>query len=238
MARELVIVPTFNEALTLTDTISQTRSAAPDAHILIVDDASPDGTGRIADSLATTDSHVFVLHREGKQGLGTAYLEGFAYALERGYHLIAEMDADGSHDPTELPRLFELARESADLAIGSRWVIGGSVTGWSRFRRFVSRTGNRYARTILRSRIHDLTAGFRVFRASTLQALNLNGVSSQGYCFQIELAWATERAGLTVVEHPIHFSERVAGRSKMHLGIVIEALARVTAWGLFGKRGA
>ncbi len=238
MAKELVIIPTFNEALTLTETIRRVREAAPAAHILIVDDASPDGTGRIAESLAATDDHVFVLHRGGKQGLGTAYLEGFAHALERGYELIAELDADGSHDPAELPRLFELARDRADLAIGSRWVPGGSVTGWSRFRRFVSRAGNRYARTMLRSGIRDLTAGYRVFRASALRALNLSGVSSQGYCFQIELAWAVERAGLTVIEHPIHFTERIAGRSKMHLGIVIEALTRVTAWGLFGKRDA
>src|SRR5690606_17466289 len=149
--------------------------------------------------------------------------------------LIAELDAEGSHDPADLTHLLELARATAGLAIGPRWIAGGSGTGRSRFRRFVSRAGNRYARMMLRSRIRDLTAGFRVFRASTLRALDLNGVSSQGYCFQIELAWAAERASLTVVEHPIHFSERVAGRSKMHLGIVIEALARVTVWGVMRR---
>src|SRR5690606_11972276 len=151
VASDIVIIPTYNEALTLPDTISRTRAAAPHAHILIVDDSSPDGTGRLADALAATDDHVFVLHRVGKQGLGTAYLDGFGFALERDYDLIAEMDADGSHDPADLPQLFTLARDTADLAIGSRWVPGGSVTGWSRFRRFVSRTGNRYARMMLRS---------------------------------------------------------------------------------------
>lgn len=238
MADALVIIPTYNESQTLQTTVGRTRQAAPRAHILIVDDASPDGTGKIADTLAASDDHVFVLHRAGKEGLGKAYLAGFAYALEHGYALVTEMDADGSHDPAELPSMFDLATGGADLVIGSRWVNGGSVAGWSRFRQFISRSGNRYARTMLRSEISDLTAGFRVFRSSTLRALDLGGVSSQGYCFQIELAWATERAGLSVAEHPIHFTERAAGRSKMHAGIVIEALTRVTAWGLFGKRRA
>lgn len=235
MAKELVIIPTYNEAETLESTVGRTRQAAPRAHILIVDDASPDGTGTLADTLAAADDHVFVRHRAGKQGLGRAYLDGFAFALERGYDLVTEMDADGSHDPAELPRMFELATGGAGLVIGSRWVSGGSVAGWSSFRRFLSRSGNRYARTMLRSAIHDLTAGFRVFRSSTLRELDLAGVSSQGYCFQIELAWAAERAGLAVVEHPIHFTERAAGRSKMHLGIVIEALARVTVWGVMRR---
>lgn len=236
MAKELVIIPTYNEAETLEKTVGRTRQAAPRAHILIVDDASPDGTGTIADALAAGDDHVLVHHRAGKQGLGKAYLDGFAFALERHYDLVTEMDADGSHDPAELPRMFELAAGGADLVIGSRWVSGGSVAGWSPFRKFISRTGNRYARAMLRSKINDLTAGFRVFRSSTLLSLDLDGVSSQGYCFQIELAWATERAGLRVVEHPIHFTERAAGRSKMHAGIVIEALARVTAWGFTRRR--
>lgn len=236
MANELVIIPTYNEAQILEATVGRARRAAPTAHILIVDDASPDGTGAIADTLAATDDHVFVLHRAEKQGLGQAYLTAFAFALERGYDLITEMDADGSHDPADLPQMFALANAGADLVIGSRWVSGGSVAGWSPLRRFISRSGNRYARLMLRSKISDLTAGFRVFRASTLRVLSLGGVSSQGYCFQIELAWATERNGLTIVEHPIHFTERAAGRSKMHVGIVIEALTRVTAWGLFGKR--
>jgi dolichol-phosphate mannosyltransferase len=230
MAELLVIVPTYNERESLAGVVARIRAAVPEAHVLIVDDASPDGTGELADSLA--DGSVFSLHRAGKDGLGRAYLAGFARAIAEGYSYAAEIDADGSHDPAELPAMLELVRLGADLAIGSRWVAGGSVRNWPWIRQAISRAGNRYSRFMLRSRIHDITAGFRVFRVSALQSLELAGVSSQGYCFQVEMAWRLERSGAVIVEHPITFVEREQGHSKMHLGIVIEALARVTAWGL------
>ncbi len=230
----LVIIPTYNEAESLAAIIARTRIGAPDADILIVDDNSPDGTGAIADGLAAADAdaRVSVLHRAGKEGLGRAYLDGFALGLERGYSYLAEMDADGSHDPAEIPAMLELARGGADLVIGSRLVPGGTVVNWPWFRQAISRAGNGYARFMLRSRIRDITAGFRVFRADAVRSVGTAGVSSQGYCFQVEVAWRLERRGATVVEHPITFVERATGRSKMHLGIVTEALLRVTGWGL------
>lgn len=230
MAELLVIVPTYNEIESLAGVVARIRAAVPDAHVLIVDDASPDGTGDLAESLA--DGSVFTLHREGKDGLGRAYLAGFDRAIERGYTYVAEIDADGSHDPAELPAMLALARQRADLVIGSRWVPGGAVRNWPWIRQAISRAGNFYSRVMLRSRIHDITAGYRVFRVPALQSLELAGVSSQGYCFQVEMAWRLERSGATIVEHPITFVEREQGRSKMHLGIVVEALTRVTVWGL------
>ena len=229
----LVIVPTYNEISNLASILQRIRAAVPDADILVVDDASPDGTGALADQLAAADPAIGVLHREGKDGLGRAYLAGFAHALAHGYTYVVEIDADGSHDPAELPRMLELARD-ADLVLGSRWVRGGAVRNWPWLRQAISRTANAYSRLMLRSRIRDITAGFRVFRADALQSLELDAVSSQGYCFQIELAWRLERAGGTIVEHPITFVERENGRSKMHLGIVAEALLRVTVWGMTG----
>jgi dolichol-phosphate mannosyltransferase len=230
MAELLVIVPTFNERESLVGVIARIRAAVPAAHVLIVDDASPDGTGELADALA--DDEVTVLHRAGKDGLGRAYLAGFAHAIEGGYRYVAEIDADGSHDPAELPAMLARAVDGADLVIGSRWVAGGAVRNWPWLRQAISRAGNWYSRTVLRSRVRDITAGYRVFRTSALEGLDLGDVSSQGYCFQVELAWRLERAGKTIAEHPITFVERVNGRSKMHLGIVIEALLRVTGWGL------
>jgi dolichol-phosphate mannosyltransferase len=227
----LVVIPTYNEAGSIAAIVARTRAAIPEADILIVDDASPDGTGDIADTLAADDA-VSVLHRPGKDGLGQAYLAGFALALDRGYPYIAEMDADGSHDPAELPAMLAIARDGADLVIGSRWVPGGSVHNWPWLRKAISRGGNWYSRFVLGSRIRDITAGFRVFRAASLAQLTTRTVSSQGYCFQVELAWRVERSGGTVVEHPIAFVERENGRSKMHAGIVTEALVRVTGWGL------
>lgn len=232
MADALVIVPTYNEAECLPAIIGRLRQEVPDADILIVDDNSPDGTGRIADELAARDSAIDVLHRPAKHGLGRAYIAGFQRGLDAGYHYLVEIDADGSHDPAALPRMLAAAETSADLVIGSRWVTGGAVAGWPWFRRAISRTGNRYARMVLRSRIRDLTSGYRVFRADALCSVEFDRVSSQGYCFQVELAWRLEKAGFQVVEHPIHFVERTAGRSKMHIGIVAEALVRITLWGL------
>ncbi|EPR75590.1 glycosyl transferase, group 2 family protein [Leifsonia rubra CMS 76R] len=232
MPNVVVVVPTYNEIENIAAIVGRLRQAVPRAHVLVVDDSSPDGTGERADELASADPGVSVLHRPKKDGLGMAYLAGFTLALERGYDYIVEIDADGSHDPSDLPAMIELAKAGNDLVIGSRWVDGGLVKNWPWFRHSVSRAGNAYARAILGSGIRDLTAGYRVFRASALRELGLEGVSSQGYCFQVELAWNLERAGYRVVEHPITFVERSTGRSKMHAGIIAEALLRVTGWGL------
>ncbi len=238
MADTLIIVPTYNEIESLEALVGRVRQTIPSAHVLIVDDSSPDGTGELADQLAEGDESLEVIHRKKKDGLGRAYLEGFRYALDNGYAFIVEIDADGSHDPASLPEMLVLARGGADVVLGSRWVPGGSVLNWPWARLTISRLGNTYARKVLGSEIHDLTSGFRVFRADALRSLTLDSVASQGYCFQIELAWLMERSGLVVVEHPITFIERSVGRSKMHIGIVIEALARVSAWGLFRRRRA
>ncbi len=230
----LVIIPTYNERASLPRQVDGVRAAAPDAHILVVDDASPDGTGEWADARAGEDAHVHVLHRPGKQGLGAAYLAGFAWALERGYDLVSEMDADGSHRAGDLPALLAAASspEVPDLVIGSRWVPGGSVVNWPRHRLVLSTGANRYVRLALGIAVHDATAGFRVYRASTLRSLDLTAVESQGYCFQVDMTWRVLRAGGTVVEVPITFVERDAGASKMSRAIVGEALVKVTRWGL------
>lgn len=232
MADVLVIVPTYNEIESLETLVGRVRQSLPGAEVLVVDDASPDGTGKLADRLAAADPAVRVLHREAKDGLGKAYLAGFDDAITRGYRYAVEIDADGSHDPAELPAMLALAEDGADLVIGSRWVPGGAVRNWPWYRKMISRAGNAYSRVVLRSRIQDITAGFRVFRVSALRDLDLSKVASQGYCFQVELAWRLERTGHRIAEHPITFVERATGRSKMHSGIVLEALLRVTAWGI------
>ena len=232
MPETLVIVPTYNEIESLETIVARLRKAVPEADLLIVDDASPDGTGELADRLAGQDPRIAVLHRAGKDGLGRAYLAGFARAIEGGYTYAVEIDADGSHDPDELPAMIALAEAGADLVIGSRWVKGGAVRNWPRARQAISRAGNAYSRWVLRSGIRDITAGFRVYRVSALQDIAPGDVSSQGYCFQVELAWRLERSGHRIQEHPITFVERATGRSKMHIGIVVEALIRVTAWGV------
>jgi len=232
VADVVVIVPTFNEIENIGAIVGRIRSAVPHADILVVDDASPDGTGEVADSLAAVDGAVSVLHRTEKDGLGRAYLAGFAWARARGYDFVVEIDADGSHDPAELPAMIALARGGADLVIGSRWVPGGEVRNWPWLRQAISRGGNAYSRIALRSQIRDITAGYRVFRTTALIWLDQADVSSQGYCFQVEVAWRIEQAGLIVVEHPITFVERESGESKMHFGIVAEALWRVTQWGV------
>ena len=228
-----VIIPTYNELDNLEEIVSRTRRAVPDADVLVVDDNSPDGTGDLAEKLALSDEHVHVLHRTQKGGLGAAYLAGFGWALERGYGVLVEMDADGSHDPAELPRLLA-ALANADLVVGSRWVRGGTVRNWPRSREILSRGGNAYARMMLRLSVHDATGGYRAYRAATLRAIGLQDVRSQGYCFQIELTLRTARAGLTVAEVPITFVERARGTSKMNRAIVAEALWRVTVWSLTG----
>lgn len=232
MTETLIVLPTYNEIESLSGVVARIRRSVPQADIVVVDDSSPDGTGALADRLATDDPKLSVIHRPTKSGLGPAYLAGFERAISDGYRFVVEIDADGSHDPAELPAMIELARSGADLVIGSRWVDGGAVSNWPWFRRVISRTGNSYARMMLRSSIRDITAGFRVYATSALRSLDLTAVSAHGYGFQVELAWMIERSGLVVVEHPITFVERAAGRSKMGTGIVIEALARVTMWGL------
>lgn len=238
MADVLVIVPTYNEIGNLAAVLGRLRQAVPAADVLVVDDASPDGTGALADSFAADDPSVSVWHRAAKAGLGRAYVDSFERALAAGYSFVVEMDADGSHDPAELPAMLAIAASGADLVLGSRWVTGGAVRNWPWLRQAISRVGNTYARAVLGSAVHDLTSGFRVFRAEALRSVDLHAVSSQGYCFQVELAWRLERQGARIVEHPITFVERAVGRSKMHAGIVAEALLRVTGWGLTKRRRA
>ncbi len=197
----------------------------------MVDDASPDGTGDIADKIDAHDQQVHVLHRTEKAGLGAAYLAGFAWALDRGYSVIVEMDADGSHLPEQLPRLLE-AVPDADLVIGARWVPGGRVVNWPMRRELLSRGANTYARLALGMHVHDATAGFRAFRRETLQGIDLPSVQSQGYCFQVDLTRRAVERGYRVVEVPITFVERILGESKMTGSIVREALLRVTQWGV------
>jgi dolichol-phosphate mannosyltransferase len=229
--RVAVVVPTYNELENLEIVAGRVREAVPEADLLVVDDNSPDGTGELADKLAAADSHIHVMHRPGKGGLGAAYLAGFAWALERGYDAVVEMDADGSHQPEDLPRLIG-GLDRADLVVGSRWVPGGKVVNWPKSREVISRGGNIYVRLMLGIKVRDATGGFRAYRASTLRSIALTEVISQGYCFQVDLTLRTLRAGLTVTEIPITFIERARGRSKMSNAIVREALWRVTRWGI------
>ncbi len=231
-----IIIPTYNERDNLEPIVGRIRAAVPDADILIVDDNSPDGTGEIADKLATSDPRVHVLHRPGKSGLGTAYIAGFSWGLEHGYGVLVEHDADGSHDPADLPRMLT-ALERADLVIGSRYVPGGTVVNWPKSREILSRGANVYVRLMLGIGIHDATAGFRAYRAATLRAIGLDQVESQGYCFQIDLTLRTARHGLVIREVPITFTERARGASKMSRAVVAEALWRVAQWGVAGRLG-
>ncbi|HET7173400.1 MAG TPA: polyprenol monophosphomannose synthase [Nocardioidaceae bacterium] len=228
--RALVVIPTLNEAMNVEAIVDRVRTSVPSAHVLVVDDSSPDGTGEIADKLAEHDTAVHVLHRQGRRGLGTAYLAGFGWGLDRRYDVFVELDADGSHLPEQLPRLLA-ALDDADVALGSRWVPGGRVVNWPLPRQVLSRGANLYARTAIGLPVHDATGGFRAYRREALEALDLSGVSSQGYCFQIDLAMRAVLAGLSVVEVPITFVERRLGESKMSRGIVWEALVSVARWG-------
>ena len=237
VGRVLVVCPTFEERDTLPDVVRRLRDAVPGADLLVVDDASPDGTGVVADRLAARDPQVHVLHRPGKSGLGRAYVAGFAWARARGYDVVVEMDADGSHAPEELPRLLR-ALAHADVVLGSRWVPGGEVLRWPASRRLLSRGGNAYVRVILGLPLADSTGGYRAYRASALARLPLDTVASQGYCFQVDVVWHAWQRGLTVVEVPITFTERTTGRSKMSRAIVAEALWRVTVWGVTSRRSA
>lgn len=234
--RVVVLIPTYNERENLPRIVARVRAAVPAADILVLEDNSPDGTGAVADELAAVDPAVHVMHRPGKQGLGAAYKAGFAWAIERGYDAAIEMDADGSHQPEQLPSLLRAA-EDADLVIGARWVKGGSVVNWPAHRKVLSVGANIYTKVMLGLPVNDATGGYRVYRTSALQAMDLDSVSSAGYGFQVDMTVALVRAGLTAVEVPIEFVEREIGESKMSGNIVTEAFVNVGKQGLAHRAG-
>ncbi|WP_432824299.1 polyprenol monophosphomannose synthase [Dactylosporangium sp. CA-092794] len=230
VGRVLVIIPTYNEADNIRIIVERVREATPAVDILVADDNSPDGTGTIADELAGTDPAVHVLHRAGKQGLGAAYIAGFAWGTERGYDAVVEMDADGSHAPEELPKLLD-ALADADVVLGSRYVKGGRTVNWPAHRQAISRIGNVYVRLALGMPLRDATGGYRAYRTPVLGKIELESIASHGYCFQVDLAWRSYKDGFRVSEVPITFTERERGQSKMSSSIVREALWKVTVWG-------
>ena len=219
--KTLIIIPTYNELDNVRPLLQEIFSYVPNIDILIVDDNSPDGTGQLADEISGENPHVHVLHRAGKLGLGTAYIAGFKYAIERNYDAAFEMDADFSHDPRYLPDFLE-AIENADLVIGSRYIPGGDTPNWSLLRRFISAGGNLFARFMLGIPVHDCTAGFRCYRRKVLESIDLDSIQAQGYAFQVELAYRTTRQGFKVVETPIVFMDRRVGKSKMSSTIFFE----------------
>jgi len=226
----LVIIPTYNERENIRQAATAVRSHGYD--LLIVDDGSPDGTGAIADELATDDDGIHVLHRSVKAGLGPAYTAGFARALDLGAEIICEMDADFSHDPQDLPRLVDAVEAGADLATGSRYVEGGGTEGWPWHRELLSKAGNAYAGLMLGIDVKDATAGFRAFRDTTIRKIDPSACEASGYGFQIEMAWRTERSGLAITEIPIIFRDRIYGESKMNRSIAIEGIVLITKWGI------
>jgi len=238
-ATALVIVPTYNEAENVRTIAAAVLGALPDAHLLVVDDASPDGTGDLVRQLAAEDDRVHLLERSGKLGLGTAYVAGFRWGLERGYPLLVEMDADGSHPADRLPALVAAVDGADDvlLAIGSRWVPGGSVVDWPLHREVLSRGANTYARFVLGIGVRDVTAGFRVYRADAIARMDLDSIDSKGYCFQVDMTLRVDDLGGRIVEVPIRFRDRVHGVSKMSRSIVLEAMLRTTQWGLQRRLG-
>lgn len=237
LGRIVVVIPTYNESENLRPIVDRVRAAVPEADILIADDNSPDGTGAIADELAAADAQIHVMHRAGKEGLGAAYIAGFGWAHEHGYDAVVEMDADGSHAPEELPRLLDALR-NADAVIGSRWTRGGKVVNWPLRRLLLSQCGNFYTRIVLGMGVKDATGGYRAYRMTVLEKIDVASVASQGYSFQVELTWRTHLHGFKIVEVPITFAEREHGASKMSGSIVKEALWRVTAWGVRARRDA
>jgi len=228
--KTLVVIPTYNEAQSLASTVEGLLTEITGVDVLVVDDNSKDGTAAISDSLGIRHARVSVLHRPAKQGLGPAYIDGFSYAFANSYEVVVEMDADGSHQASDLQKIL-LATTDADLVIGSRWISGGSVQNWPIARVLLSKYGNVYARLMLGTDILDMTSGFRAYRASFLQKLISTPVSSQGYSFQVELAFRASKTGV-VKEVPITFVERAEGRSKMTLGVVFEALVKIQLWGI------
>lgn len=241
--RVLVVLPTYNEQANIEQMLEAVRTAVPEADVLVVDDSSPDGTADIADKVASRLGQVNVFVRPEKNGLGPAYRAGFAWGLERGYDAFVEMDCDFSHDPGELPSLLAASAAGADLVIGSRYVPGGAIPAWSFSRKLLSRSGNIYANLVLGLGVADSTAGFRVYKATLLEKIGLDGVRADGYGFQIEMTYRSRRANAVIKEVPIHFVDRVAGTSKMSRSVVTEALWLVTTWGLrrligHGPKGA
>jgi dolichol-phosphate mannosyltransferase len=235
--RVLVIIPTYNERENLPAIHRRLRDACPHVHLLVVDDSSPDGTGRLAEDLAAADGgRTHVMHRTAKDGLGAAYLAGFAWGLSRDYSVLVEMDADGSHAPEQLHRLLDAVDGGADLAIGSRYVDGGTVRNWPWRRMALSKTANTYSRVALGIGVHDITAGYRAYRREVLETIDLDGVDSKGYCFQIDLTWRTVCNGFIIAEVPITFTERELGISKMSGSNIREALIKVTRWGIQGRK--
>ena len=222
--RALIIVPTYNERENVAAVARAFLEPLPDSELLFVDDCSPDGTGAVIDELAAGDERIHVIHREGKLGLGTAYLAGFRWALSRYYDYVVEMDADFSHDPAYLPEMIRLAADGADMVVGSRYVSGGGTRNWGLGRRLISRAGGLYARTILGVGVHDLTSGFVCYRRQTLERLDLEAVDSNGYSFQIEMKYRVIKAGMSIVEMPIVFEDRRVGQSKMSPDIFVEAM--------------
>jgi dolichol-phosphate mannosyltransferase len=233
--RVLVVIPTYQERENIESIVERVVTSVPAAHVLVVDDGSPDGTGKLADAMADGDARVHVLHRTAKAGLGPAYIAGFDWGLDAGYDVLVEMDADGSHSPEQLPRLLA-ALERADLVLGSRWIPGGAVVNWPRRRELLSRGANIYTRIALGISLRDATGGYRAYRREVLENIDYAAVTSEGYCFQIDLARRALDAGYRVVEVPITFVERERGESKMDGTIVREALLRVTQWGAGRRR--
>jgi dolichol-phosphate mannosyltransferase len=229
--RVVIVMPTYNERQNLEIIAGRIREAVPDADLLVVDDNSPDGTGDLADKIAEADPRVQVMHRTEKAGLGRAYVAGFTWALERGYDLIVEMDADGSHRPEDLPRLLATSG-GADAVIGSRYVPGGTVVNWPASRKVLSAGANIYTRTMLGVRVKDATGGFRVYKAETLRKIDLHGIQSAGYCFQIDMTLRVLQGGMSITEVPITFVERERGTSKMSNTVILESFVRVARWGI------
>ena len=225
----LIITPTYNERENLQRLTTEVHRIVPEAHMLIVDDNSPDGTGDLAEGLAASDSRISVIHRKGKMGLGTAYVAGFKYALKEGYDFVFEMDADFSHRPEHLPEFLE-AIKNADVVLGCRYMEGGGTEDWGLMRRLLSKGGNLYARMLLSLPYRDLTGGFKCFRRTVLERIDLDSLESEGYAFQIELTYRAHKAGFRIAETPIIFPDRTLGNSKMSRKIVAEALVRV--WGI------
>jgi dolichol-phosphate mannosyltransferase len=220
--RAIIAIPTYNERDNIVTLVNDIKQVVPSVDILIIDDNSPDGTGKIADELSARDSSIHVLHRPGKMGLGTAYIAGFLYAIEQKYDLVFEMDADFSHNPSYLPQFIALA-ENADLVIGSRYIKGGGTPNWAPLRKFISNGGNIFARAVLGIPVHDCTGGYRCYRTVALRTLNLNAVRTQGYAFQVEMAFNFWKMGYRIRETPIIFEDRRVGTSKMSRKIFIEA---------------
>ncbi|BBY28219.1 polyprenol monophosphomannose synthase [Mycolicibacterium sediminis] len=237
MTRTVVVIPTYNEIDNVALIVDRTTSTNPDVHVLVVDDDSPDGTGAAADRIALRLSQVHVLHRSAKEGLGAAYLAGFAWALDQGFDVVVEMDADGSHAPEQLEGLLTAISRGAHVAIGSRYVAGGATVNWPRRRRMLSKTANAYARLALGAPINDITSGYRAYRSEVLADIDFADVHSRGYGFQVEMAWRAIRLGGVVVEVPITFVERRLGASKMDIGTIWEAVTNIARWGVQHRFG-